>query len=307
MRVDPRPRVWVVIVNWNGREDTLACLRSLESLDYRGHDVLVVDNGSQDGSVEAIRASFPSVTVMENGRNLGFAGGNNVGIAHAVDRGADYVLLLNSDTEVAPGLLSALVEVGEADPTVGMLGPKIYYYDAPNVIWSAGGTVDAWGRTGHLRADEPDDGSPEGVRLVDYVTGCAILVKRCVVERIGAFDERFFAYFEETEWCARARRAGYKVAYVPSGVVWHKIQPNARGASRFYIYMMARNRLLYLRASGARSSALAAASLDLLRTAAAWSLRPRHAPRRAYAGALVKGVADFAMGRFGPPTESVTA
>jgi GT2 family glycosyltransferase len=139
------------------------------------------------------------------------------------------------------------------------------------------------------------------VRDVDYVTGCAMLVKREVIERIGALDERFFAYYEETEWCARARRAGFRVAHVPPVRMWHKIEPAARGNSPLYLYLMARNRLLYLKCSGAGRRRILLASVDLLRTAAS-SLRRRE--KRATircSGPLVHGVCDFLLGRLGVP------
>ena len=293
--------VGIVILNWNQPGDTIACLESLQRLDYPSYEVVVVDNGSEDSSPELIRRRFPRITVIENGSNLGFAAGNNVGISHLMRGNAAYVLLLNNDTEVAPDFLSVLVEEGENRPEVGVLGPKIYYYDPSNVIWSAGGRVDRYGRARHLLVDEVDDGAPQPVVDVDYVTGCAILVKRQVIERVGVLNERFFIYFEETEWCARARRAGFRVLYVPRSHVWHKIEQTARNQSRRYLYLMARNRLLYLKCSGASPWIILVASLDLLRTAASWALRPKHRDKRVFSGALTRGVRDFAMGRFGAP------
>jgi GT2 family glycosyltransferase len=296
-----RPDVAVVILSWNRAGDTLECLRSLARLEYPDLAVTVVDNASTDGSPALLRAHFPDLDLVENERNLGFAAGNNVGIARALDRGADYVFLLNNDTEVAPGMLGALVDVAESDPAIGMVGPKILYYDPPDLVWSAGGVVDGRGRAAHPGADQPDDDTPASPRDVDYVTGCGLLVKRAVIEAVGAFDERFFAYFEETEWCARARRAGFRVVYAPSARMWHKIQPGARAHSRLYLYLMARNRLLYLRCGGARPWTIGAATLDLLRTAVSWWLRPRHQEMRPFASALVGGVGAFVLGRYGAP------
>jgi len=295
------PRVGIVVLNWNRPDHTIACLTSLRELDYPSYEVVVVDNGSADGSPTAIRRLFPGVSVVENGRNLGFAAGSNVGIVLLARRGVDYVLLLNDDAEVATDLLGALVEVAEADPSTGILGPTIYYYGPATVIWSAGGSIDARGRARHLRLGELGDAGLKPVQDVDYVTGCALLVRREVVERVGALDERFFAYYEEAEWCARARRAGFRVVYVPRARAWHKIDPAARNHSRSYLYLTARNRLLYLRCAGAGRGTIALASLDLLRTACSWSLRPKHRAMRPLASALVRGVADFAVGRFGPP------
>jgi GT2 family glycosyltransferase len=294
------PRVGVVVLNWRRPDDILACLRSVSRLDYPDLEVTVVDNASANGSVATIRDEFPHIALVENARNMGFAGGSNQGITRLIGDGAQYVLLLNDDTEIAPDLVWRLVEVAEADPSIGILGPTIYYYGRRSTIWSAGGEVDPDGTTRHLQLDESDDGLDTAVRDVGYVTGCCMLVSRRVVEALGVLDERFFAYFEEAEWCTRARRAGFRVVHVPSARVWHKIESASR-ESRPYIYLMARNRLLYLHCSGARLTTVCRAVLSLLRTTLSWRLRPRHHERRAASSALVWGILDFLLGRFGAP------
>lgn len=298
------PRVGIVILNWRRPKDTLACLGSLARLDYPSFEIVVVDNGSGDGSPALIRERFPHVGMIENGCNLGFAAACNVGIGEVLRHGVDYVLLLNEDTEVAPDLVDILVRVAEADPTIGILGPKIYYYDQTDRIWSAGGQVGRFGIPQHRCVDEVDQSAPDWVRDVDYVTGCAMLVRRQVIDLVGMLDERFFAYYEETEWCARARRAGFRVVYVPDARMWHKIKMADRTASHSYLYLMARNRLLYLRCRGAHPGTILVASADVLRTAASWWLRPKHRAMRPFAGTLVRGVLDFVAGRFGPPARS---
>ncbi len=295
------PRVAVVILNWKRPDLTAACLASLRRSDYSEWFAIVVDNGSGDDSIALIRERFPDALVVDNGVNLGFAAGNNPGIAQAIRSGADYVLLLNDDTEVAPEMLRILVEEAESDPRIGIVGPKILYYQPANVIWSAGGAVSKLGVPGHLRADEADDDANGTSFRTDYVTGCAMLVRRSVIERVGGFDERFFMYFEETEWCARARRAGYEVRCAPSARMWHKIPPGARGASPTYQYLMTRNRLLYLRCAGVSPWTLGIACLSVIRTAVSWSVRPRHRAMRPFARVLVRGLADFLRERYGAP------
>ena len=295
------PHVGIVILNWNRPDDTTAALKSLGQVDYPSFEVVVVDNGSRDDSPKLLRERFPGLALIDNGRNLGFAGGNNVGIRYLLERGAHYILLLNDDTEVSPDFLRLLVAEGERDARIGILGPKIYYYDPGNIIWFAGGAVSKFGQPSHPGADEIDDGKPESSRKVDYVTGCAILVKREVLERIGLLDERFFIYFEETEWCARARRAGFRVVYVPWARLWHKITPTARAHSRRYLYLMARNRLLYLRCTNAPLWIVVLVLVDLLRTALSWSIRPRYREMRPFATALTRGAGHFILGRFGAP------
>jgi GT2 family glycosyltransferase len=294
-------RVAVIILNWQRPTETIACLTSLRAIEYPAYDVIVVDNGSEMGDPGRIRAQFPEITLIENGRNLGYAGGNNVGIAYALEHAADYVLLLNDDTEVASDLLTQLTSIADADPQIGMLGPTIYYYGLENVIWSAGGTVSRDGEPQHLDADQSDARAPSVVREIDYATGCALLVRREVIEQVGGLDERFFAYFEETEWCARARRAGFRVVHVPRGHVWHKITPGERSLSAPYLYLMTRNRFLYLRCRGADPGTLARAALQLFRTQLSWSLRPDRRPPGPLRRAPLRGFLDFMLGRFGAP------
>jgi len=292
----------IIVLNWNGLPDTLECLESLGRLEYRTCDVMVVDNGSTDGSVRAIREQFPHVTVIENGENLGFAGGNNVGLRHALTRGLDYALLLNNDTVVSPDFLSLLLEATEADPAVGIAGPTIYYHDEPEAIWSAGGAID-WrrGKTSMLNLDERDTGQLGQVpREVDFVTGCALLVTRTVLERVGLLDERFFAYYEETEWCVRASRAGFKIVHVPQAHIWHKISPTARSDSPLVHYYMTRNRLLFLKATRAAPGAwLHTLFAEYLRTLVSWSLRPKWRGKRALRRVMLRAIEDAWRGRWG--------
>ena len=295
------PRVAVIVLNWNGLDDTLACLQSLSCLDLPVHKV-VVDNGSVDGSVPIIRERFPDVTIIVNGNNLGYTGGNNVGLQHAVSLHADYALLLNNDTEVAPDSVRLLVEAVEADEMVGIAGPTIYYYDQPHVIWSAGGAID-WqrGRTCMVGLNEPDRGQfSRDPRQVDFVTGCALLIKREALERIGPLDDRFFAYYEEAEWCVRAHRAGFKIVHAPLAQVWHKTSPEAQQDSPLTHYYMTRNRLLFLKVSGAGLRAwLHTLFAENLRTIASWSLRPYWRSKRVQRDIMLRALMDYSLKRFG--------
>lgn len=296
------PRVTIIVLNWNGLADTLECLESLAGLDYPSYEVVVVDNGSTDGSVEAVRGRFPQVTLIENGENLGFTGGNNVGLRHALAGGADYALLLNNDTEVAPDFLHCLVEAMEADPLAGIAGPTIYYHERPDLVWSAGGAID-WrrGKTWMVGLNTPEAGQLGDLpRQVDFVTGCALLVKRAVVEQVGMLDERFFAYYEEAEWCVRARRAGFRITHVPQARVWHKIPLDARDTSPSVHYYMTRNRLLFFKATGAGWRAwLHTLLAEYLRTLVSWTLRPKWRGREAQREAMIRALSDAWRGRWG--------
>ncbi len=296
------PRVAIIVLNWNGRDDTLSCLASLRRLTYPACWVVVVDNGSGDGSIEAIRAEYSDIPLIETGGNLGYAGGNNVGLSWAVGQGADYALLLNNDTEVAPDFVNELVTVAEANPSVGIVGPTIYYFDRPEVIWSAGGAID-WtrGKTRMVGLDEADTGQfGRQPRPVDFVTGCALLIKSRIIQQIGMLDPRFFAYYEETEWCVRAARAGFATWHVPSAKVWHKISPEQRAASPQTHYYMTRNRLLFLRCTGAGYRAwFHTLILDDLRTILSWTLRFKWRNKRAQRDAMVQAIGDAWHGHWG--------
>ncbi|HHS96957.1 MAG TPA: glycosyltransferase family 2 protein [Chloroflexi bacterium] len=296
------PPVSIVILNWNGLEDTAACLASLAAVDYPALEVVVVDNGSTDGSPTILQQRFPGLILLETGENLGYAGGNNVGLRYALERGAEYVLLLNNDTEVAPDFLRRMVEVAEADERVGAVGPMIYYHSRPDVIWSAGGAID-WrrGRTRMVGVDEPDRGQfGTAPREVDFVTGCAMLVRREATERAGLLDERFFLYYEEVEWCVRIRRAGFRILHVPTARVWHKIPFDGREASPMVHYYMTRNRLLFLKLTGAGWLAWTHTLLmEYVRRFLSWSIRPKWWGKQAQRRALWQGVIDYFQGRWG--------
>jgi GT2 family glycosyltransferase len=304
MRKAMQPTVSIIVLNYNGRDDTLACLRSLEHLTYPNVNVIVVDNASSDGSADAIRAAHPQMTLIETGANLGFTGGNNVGIRRALDQGADYVMLLNNDTIAAPDTITLMIEVMEADPTIGVSGPMIYYYSAPETIWSAGGQID-WSRgvTAMIGVNE-EDKSQFGLtpRRVDFVTGCALLVRREVWEKIGLLDDQFFMYYEETDWCVRASRAGYKIVHVPQAMLWHKISIEERAASPRTYYYMTRNRLLFLRNSRAGYKTWAYTLAEFVRTFVSWTLRPKWKDRRHLRGVMVRAIKDYSIGKFGQVT-----
>jgi len=291
--------VAVIVLNWNRTDLTLACLRSLYRLERLPDQVIVVDNGSRPDPTALITAAFPQITLLRNERNLGFAGGNNVAIRHALAHGADYVMLLNNDAEVAPDLLGLLIDFAESDASIGIVGPMIYFYDEPERIAFAGGMVEA--NTGRGRSLDSWHGDLIP-RPLDWMSGCALLIKRTVVEEIGLLDERMFAYYEDIDWCARAREAGYQVWLAPQARVWHKIAVEERQQSPWYVYLMTRNRLLFSRNRGATIWQLAQRAFGQdLRQALVWSLSNRYQRRRPLAPYKVRAVVDFMLGRFGEP------
>ena len=252
--------VWAIIVNWNGKKDTDACLRSLTNVRSNDIDlhVVLVDNGSTDGSEDFIKHTHPNVTLLQAGKNLGFTGGNNLGIRHALERNADYVWLLNNDTIVDPNVLS-FVDVFE-DQTVGAAGSKIYFAkghefhhdrylpkERGHVLWYAGGLVD-WNNmfASHRGVDEVDRGQYDKVEETPFITGCSFVVRSNVIRKIGVLDDSYYLYLEDLDWSIRIQRAGYKTMYAPSSKLWHvNAGSSGRPGNPTHEYYMTRNRLVF--------------------------------------------------------------
>ena len=208
-------RVTVVVLNWNGWQDTVACVKSLQLLIGVDCNILVVDNGSTDGSVTHIEDSLPGVEVLQTGANLGFGGGCNVGIRYALNAGAEYVWLVNSDATVDPGALAAMVRLADQNPSIGAVGSVLYEAGTADQIqlWG-GGHINLWlGRSNHCVWAKP----------VDFISGASMLLRRAALEDVGLFDEaNFFMYWEDTDLCFRLRRAGWLLAVAPDSHLWHK-------------------------------------------------------------------------------------
>jgi hypothetical protein len=294
-----RPAVFTVILNTNRREDTLACLASLEACSYENHHVIVLDNASTDGSLEAIRANHPWAQTIELEKNLGYAGNNNVGIQAALDQEADWIFVLNEDTIVDPECVTRLVQAGECDSQMGILGPTVYHFDEPEVIQSAGGRLDEHWDSVHLGQNEMDTGQYDQVREVDWISGCALLIRRQVVERIGMLDVRFFYYWEETDWCLRARENGWRILHVPSAKLWHKGVQRDYRPSPTVTYYATRNHLLLLQKHRAPLSVWLFTFIQTLRTLVSWTVRPRWREMRGHRDAMWQGLLDYLGRRWG--------
>jgi len=243
-------RVSIIILNWNSFDATMECLKSLRNLDYRNFEVVVVDNGSVDSSAEKLGESAPEIRLIKSQTNLGFAAGCNVGIRDVLSRGADYVLLLNNDTVVAPDFLSRLMEVAESDAKIGLLNPKMYFFDRPDRLQYAGGVHKFWRlfpQTIGLR--QRDDGRYDQVREVSFLSGTALLMKAEVIRRVGVLEEVYFHFYEDIEWSLRAVRAGFKGMYVPKAVIWHKEHYATEKGQRngFIEFYLARNNIIFAR------------------------------------------------------------
>jgi GT2 family glycosyltransferase len=236
------PMIWTIIINWKCAEETCACLASLTPT-VDPFTVIVIDNGSADGSVELIRARFPAVTLLPISANLGFAKAANIGIAHALAGGADGVLLLNNDTTVAPDAVVRLAEQLAGSDHIGVLSAKVFLTDQPGRLWSAGGVYRDHNAI-DLGSGELDQGQFDHTQL-DFVYGCAMLLSARMLYAIGGFDERFFMYYEDVDLCLRARTAGYQVALAPDAHVWHLGSRSTGAKPGLKLYYEARSRQLF--------------------------------------------------------------
>ncbi|MBF8263541.1 MAG: Glycosyltransferase family 2 protein [Parachlamydiales bacterium] len=242
------PKVLILILNWNGKSDTLECLASLSAASPKPlFSTLIVDNGSTDDSVASIRAAFPDVPIIETNKNLGFAGGNNVGIRWALGKSFDWILLLNNDTIVDPHLIDGFMEAAKKNPSAKILGAKIYRYHDRERIDHLGGLWDPLtAEFTSIASDKIDDGSFEEMQKVGYVCGCALFMHRSVPETIGLLEEKFFLLWEESDFCARAARAGFEIWTAPKAKLWHKVSASFTGGKAHTHYFWWRNRLLWI-------------------------------------------------------------
>lgn len=238
----------IILVNYRRSDDTIACIRSLQRGRYTDFEIVVIDNASGDGSAERILAHCGGIQVIRNERNIGFAAGNNTGLRLFLPGRYGYALLLNNDTEVERDTLSVLMAAMRAQPDTGILGPKIYFHDRPTLLWFAGGILNAAsGAVSHRGMLETDRGQYDQAAPCDFVTGCCLLMRRDVVEHIGMLDTDFFAYFEDADFCLRARHAGFDVRYEPAARILHKVSSTSGWDSPVYLYFTMRNRLILLR------------------------------------------------------------
>ena len=253
------PPVFTVILNWNGLSDTRECIKSLAQADYPNNRIVVVDNGSEADEAAALRTELgDSIDLIESEVNLGFAGGANLGLRYGLDHGADYVLLLNNDTKVDAAFLSALVEAAEARSDIAAVCPKAYYYDEPEVIYSTGGSVNLWtAKARQIGRGQRDVGQFASTVQRDYADGVCILIPRRALETVGLLDEEYFAYWEETDWCMRAREKGLRCYYVPNAKIWHKAVRVQSPTSQYY-FLFRRNALMFVRKRGSRLQLLTA-------------------------------------------------
>ncbi|MGE5177403.1 MAG: glycosyltransferase family 2 protein [Hyphomicrobiales bacterium] len=298
--------VWALVLAYNEYERTRECLTSLAALDPAPDRVLLVDNGSSDGTPERVRAEFPDVTLLALGENRWFAGGVNAGLEQALAQGAGSVLLLNNDLVLERGALGALAAALEADPARGAVSPKLYYFEPPDRIWFAGGVVTrGFGLIRHRGVNRKDDAyrgsGADGPRAVDYVSGAAALLSRAALERVGLLDPSYVIYVEDVDWSARARDAGFTLWYEPEARGWHHVSATSGGGlTPLKAYYRLRSGALYLsRHARPWERPLAWLAYGLW---TAWLiLRSVARGQSRAAGALLLGYADFTRILLGAP------
>ncbi len=242
------PGVAAIVLNYNGKDLTLAALPSLLGQDYPVCDVVVVDNGSTDGSVAALSAAFPEVAVLCTEVNLGPSGGATLGMRWAMERGYDYLLILNNDIEVAPDMVAELVKVAESDPSIGIVGPKCYYFAQRDRLWSVGGRMTFREAVTKDRArGERDRGQWDRDEEVDFINGCAMLVRREVVQAIGYWDPVYELCFEDADFCWRAQERGYRCYFAHHAKLWHRVSVTTGGYKPGKNFHSARSTAIFIR------------------------------------------------------------
>lgn len=294
--------VFISIINFNGRKNTLECLESLKNLDIRNFKltIIVVDNASEEkfDMENGFLGDIPQV-IIKNEENLGFSGGHNAGIKYALNQGADYVLILNNDTYADRDFIEELLKAAEKDENIGILVPKIYFApgfefhkerykksEVGRVLWYAGGKIDWENVIGHNKGvDEVDQGQFDKTEETDIATGCCMLVKKEVFDKAGIFDNKYFLYYEDADLTIRAKKKNFKIVYVPKSIIFHKNAGSGGGpGSILQDYYITRNRLIFgFRFAPIRSKlALFRESLSILLKGRKWQKR---------------GVMDFYLGR----------
>lgn len=227
-------KVAIIIVNYNNCFDTTQCLDSLKEIDYNYHEIYIVDNNSTNDSVlklDRYISNYPKkIHFIKSNKNLGFAGGNNLAIRKALESDFDYFLLLNNDTVVEKDFLSEMLSIADRDDNIGIIGPKIRYFHNPQLIWYAGGYIDWFRFSGvHYGLNEIDRGQYDQIREVSFITGCCMLIKREVIEKVGLLCEDYFLYNEDLDYCVRVMDSGYKLIYNPKSVIYHKVGQSSGG------------------------------------------------------------------------------
>jgi GT2 family glycosyltransferase len=238
-----QPFIYIIILNWNGLEDTKDCISSLESVNYSNYLIHIIDNGSKDDDFAQLRGLYQDnkkIAVTANSKNLGYAGGCNVGLKASLKSNAKYSLLLNNDTVVDKNLLIDLTEIAEKSESISSVGPKVYYFDHPKKVWEVGKRINFFSP---LLSKPVNSSTPT---KVDNIVGCCMLLRNNALKKVGLFDEDYFAYSEENDLNYRLKKNKFDIYYQPNASVWHKVSSSTGGEfSPTSAYFITRNKILF--------------------------------------------------------------
>ena len=248
----------IVIVNWNSFELTRDTINSLLRTSYRDYDCIVVDNGSEDNSANQLETQFSNIILLREKENKGFTGGNNIGIQYALDIGYEYIMMLNNDVELEPNFLEPLIEKLNSNKNIGAVQPLIYFHHDKNLVWNAGSSYNAlFGICSTPNYNQRDDKHAlvHFQKSVDWITGCAFMIRASVLKEIGLLKERYFIYYEDVDLSFRIKAAGYELAYEPASVIYHiagmSHKSKEKGKEGFVSpkvhFLNARNRIWFLK------------------------------------------------------------
>ncbi len=293
-----KPEISIVLLNVNQHKITIDCIKSLRDNDYTNFEIVLVDNGSTDESVKifySLIQEFSNLKLIENRENLGFAEGNNVGIRNC---DGNYILLLNNDTIVKKNFLSSMIEATKKFPKAGAFGPKMYFWDKRSEIWHIGGEI-----TMFLNFVTTPLKYKDIYKKVSWLSGCALMMKKETIQKVGLLNESFFIYLEDVEWSIRATKAGYDLIYVPDAELWHigSISSKKIGGTPFFIYLGYRNKLFLLKNqfTGLIATAVYVETMMVLLVKASVSLlKGNRINGMAYFYALIDGVRGVSKKRF---------
>ena len=294
-----QPFVVSIVLNFNQFEDLYKCLESLYVNTYQNHKIILLNYDLSPRLSQVVRYQYPEILIIDLQENYGYAGNNNIGIEAAMKLGAEWVFILNSDTIINPDTITQLILGTKNDKKVGIVGPMVYYFDDPNVIQTAGGKINKYFHVWHLGKDEKDIGQYQKPIVVDWISGCGIMICREVIDQVGIFDARFFMYYEELDWCLRSHFAGWKNIVVPSAKMWHKGVKGNYQPKPYVSYYMTRNHLLILSKYRVPIYVWVKSLFQIVRTLTSWTIKPKWKHLSANRDAMWQGLWDFVFYRWG--------
>jgi len=242
------PSVYIIIVNWNGLNDTSECIKSIQNISYKDYNIIVIDNGSNKDESKELSIRFPEVITLRSEKNLGFSGGCNLGIRYSLEKNADYILLINNDTVVEKDFLEILIDNAVKNSSIGLAVPKINYYSKRSNIWYAGGYISKLRGAAVTKGKGKRDNLYNENKYVTFATACCLLIDKRVINDVGLMDEKYFLYLEDADYSVRSYRSGYKILFVANSKIYHKINKSTLKENNFIpLYYNTRNRLIFVK------------------------------------------------------------